>query len=150
MSDPFATVMSMQSEQMRQRKRERKRLEREEMRRSRQRSLPVGIAVSVGWRRRVVPDDEAQMCAPPGRVRSPFASPHGCAVQGGNAEGAQRGRKAAFARRVPGADRQEFRRYLGPDSPCGSHTRTCETHPAGARSFTIFVDGRCMAVEGGR
>jgi hypothetical protein len=58
--------MSMQSEQMRQRKRERKRLEREEMRRSRQPSLPVGIAVSVGWRRRVVPDDEAQMCAPRG------------------------------------------------------------------------------------
>src|SRR5258705_13702540 len=63
MSDPFATVMSMQREQVRQRKRERKRIEREEMRRSRQPSLPVGIAVSFEWRREVEPDDEAQMCA---------------------------------------------------------------------------------------
>jgi hypothetical protein len=60
--------MSMQSEQMRQRKRERKRLEREEMRRSRQPSPPVGIAVSVGWRREVEPDNEAQMCAPRGEL----------------------------------------------------------------------------------
>jgi len=63
MSDPFATVMSMQSEQLRQRKRERKRLEREEVRRSRRPSLPVGMDVTVEWCREVEADEEAQMCA---------------------------------------------------------------------------------------
>jgi len=40
LSDPFATVLAMQSERMRQRKRDRKRLERDEKRRT---EVPVSV-----------------------------------------------------------------------------------------------------------
>jgi hypothetical protein len=62
MSDSFATVRCMQSEQVRQRTRERKRIQRDEKRRSRER-LPVEIDVSVEWRREVMPEEEAPIRA---------------------------------------------------------------------------------------
>jgi hypothetical protein len=60
MSDLFAIVRAMQSEQARQRKRERKRLEREEKRQSSRVGVPDEIDLVFEWRPIAAPDTAAQ------------------------------------------------------------------------------------------
>ena len=71
MSDPLATVRTMQSEQARQRKRERKRLEREKKRRRSQAGLLDEMDLFFEWR----PRTRWILRWPLGPTAAPYSSP---------------------------------------------------------------------------
>jgi len=77
MSDLFATVFRMQSEQRRQRRKELKRLKREEKRRAQAEGMPIIERVEL--RRMLASERQAQMCARTGRDETAAADPQMCA-----------------------------------------------------------------------
>jgi hypothetical protein len=62
LSDPFASLFLMQSEQRRQRRKELKRLKREEKRRALERAMPARERIEL--HRILAPERQAQLCAP--------------------------------------------------------------------------------------
>jgi len=80
MSDLFATVFRMQSEQRRQRRKELKRLKREEKRRAQAEGMPIIERIEL--RRMLASERQAQMCARTGRDETAAADPQMCARTG--------------------------------------------------------------------
>jgi len=76
LSDPFASLFLMQSEQRRQRRKQLKQLKREEKRRALQRAMPIMDRIEL--RRILAPERQAQMCARSGRDAA-AAEPRLCA-----------------------------------------------------------------------